>query len=390
VNQSPRRLAAIGLAILLIIGVGYAIVSSASSALGPAAVAVQGLIGSEKAPFFADPHVVAALHRGGFEVTTATAGSRQIAGADLSRQDFAFPAGVPSGTKIHTDHAGSSAIVPFYTPMAIATWRPIVDLLKGAGAVHEVNGTTTLDVAAYMQLVDRNTRWKDLVGNTAYPVNKSILITSTDVRKSNSAAMYLALTSYVANGENIVQNDAEVAPLMARLSPLFLRQGFVASSTEEPFDDYLVQGMGKTPMVMIYESQFIQHAAANDGSITPDMVLMYPDPTIFSKHTYVGLTPNGIKLGEFLANDPEMRNLATQYGFRTSDTAGFAKFVADHHVNVPTSILDVIEPPTYETLEAMISRLEALYQGQGLPSPVPDPTSSAIDSISAPTVRPSS
>ena len=51
--------------------------------------------------------------------------------------------------------------------------------------------------------------------------------------------------------------------------------------------------MGKSPMVMIYESQFIQRAAAADGSITPDMVLMYPDPTIFSKHTFVGLTPAG-------------------------------------------------------------------------------------------------
>jgi hypothetical protein len=390
-NQSPRRLAAIGLAILLIFGVGYAIFSSARNAIGPGAVAVQGLIGSEKAPFFADPHVVAALKRGGFDVTTVTAGSRQIAGADLSKQDFAFPAGIPQGTKIHGDHAGSSAIVPFYTPMAIATWQPIVNLLKGAGVVQEVNGTTTLDVAAYMDLVDKNTRWKDLAGNTSYPVNKSILITSTDVRKSNSAAMYLALTSYVANGANIVQNDAEVAPLMGRLAPLFLRQGFVASSTEEPFDDYLVQGMGKSPMVMIYESQFIQHAAANDGSITPEMVLMYPDPTIFSKHTFVGLTPNGIRLGDFLANDQEMRGLATQYGFRTSDTAGFAKFIADHKVNVPTTILDVIEPPTYETLEAMISRLEALYQGQGAPSPVPDPTSSGLGSIPNPTVsRPSS
>jgi hypothetical protein len=371
-NQSPRRLAAIGLAILLIVGVSYAIFSSARQALGPGAVAVQGLIGSEKAPFFADPGVVAALHRGGFDVTTVTAGSRQIADADLSKQDFAFPAGIPQGTKIHTDHAGSSAIVPFFTPMAIATWRPIVDLLTAAGVVHTVNGVTTLDVDGYMKLVDKNTRWKDLPNNTAYPVNKSILITSTDVRKSNSAAMYLALTSYVANGANIVQNDAEVAPLMSRLAPLFLRQGFVASSTEEPFDDYLVQGMGKSPMVMIYESQFIQHAAANDGSITPDMVLMYPDPTIFSKHTFVGLTDNGIKLGEFLATDPEMRSLATQYGFRTSDAAGFDKFVADHHVNVPSQILDVIEPPTYETLEAMITRLEALYDGQGLPSAVPD------------------
>lgn len=376
-TQSPRRIAAIGLAVLLILGVGYGILSSAREALGPAPVALHGLIGSEKDPFFKDSRVAAALRRGGFNVSVSTAGSRQIALADLSKEDFGFPGGSPAGERIRRDHAGSKVSVPFYTPMAIATWKPIVDLLTAAGVVHVSGGITTLDVAAYMKLVDTNTRWRDLPGNTTYAVNKSILISSTDVRRSNSAAMYLSLTSYVANGDNIVENDVEVDPIMDRLAPLFLRQGFVGSSSEEPFEDYLVQGMGKSPMVMIYESQFVQRAAAADGSITADMVLMYPDPTIFSKHTFVGLTANGIKMGEFLANDPEMRTLATEYGFRTSDTQAFTKFVTDHKLAVPSTLINVIDPPTYETLEAMITRLEAAYSGPGLsPSPV-DPAATS-------------
>jgi hypothetical protein len=374
-SQSPRRLAAIGLAILLILGVGYGILSSAREALGPPAVALHGLIGSEKDPFFKDPQVVAALKRGGFNVSVNTAGSRQIAGADLSKEAFAFPAGAPAAQKINADHPSSKRLIPFYTPMAVATWRPIVDVLTKAGVAHTDGTTTTLDVAAYIALVQKNARWKDLPGNTAYPVNKSILITSTDVRKSNSAAMYLSLAAYVANGNNIVENDAEAGRIVDQLAPLFLRQGFVASSTEEPFEDYLVQGMGKSPMVMIYESQFVQRAAAADGSITPDMVLMYPDPTIYSKHTFVGLTPDGIRLGDFLSTDPEMRRLATQYGFRTGDTAAFNTFVTDHKMAVPSTFVNVIDPPTYETLEAMITRLEAAYNGNGLPTPVPDPSS---------------
>jgi len=367
-TSSPRRIAAIALAVLLIIGVGFGIVSSIQSNLGPAPVSLVGLIGSEKGPFFADDRVNAALKRGGFIVKVSTAGSRQIAGTDLGKDDFAFPAGAPAAEKIRTDHPGSQAFVPFYTPMAIATWKPIVELLTKAGVIHATGGLTTFDMAAYLKLVDANTRWNSLPGNTTYSVNKSILITSTDVRTSNSAAMYLALTSYVANGDNIVQNDAQVAGLLDRLAPIFLRQGFVASSSEEPFDDYLVQGMGKSPLVMIYESQFIQRAAAGDGSITPDMQLVYPDPTILSKHTFVGLTPNGIRLGDFLTNDPEIHQLATDYGFRTTDTTAFTKLVADHQLAVPNTLIDVIDPPTYETLEAMITRLEADYNG-GLPSP---------------------
>jgi hypothetical protein len=383
-NQSPRRLVAVGLAILLIIGVGYGIISSARDALGPAAVNLKGLIGSEKDPFFKDQRVIAALKRGGFVVQVSTAGSRQIASRDLTGIDFAFPAGVPAAEKIRQDHAGSKAFVPFFTPMAIGTWKPIVGLLQSAGLVHDAGGYTTFDVAAFMDLVDKNKRWKDLPNNTVYPVNKSILITSTDVRRSNSAAMYLSLTSYVANGDNIVQNDSTATSIADRLSPLFLRQGFVASSSEEPFDDYLVQGMGKSPMVMIYESQFIQRAAANDGSVTPDMQLIYPDPTILSKHTFVGLTPNGIRLGDFLTNDPEMRSLATQYGFRTTDIGAFTKFVADHQLSAPATFLDVIDPPTYETLESMITTLEAIYNGQGLPTPAPLNSGEPTGSVSAP------
>jgi hypothetical protein len=123
---------------------------------------------------------------------------------------------------------------------------------------------------------------------------------------------------------------------------------------------------------MIYEFQFLQRAAAADGSITPEMQLVYPTPTILSKHTFVGLTENGIRLGDFLANDPELRTLATEYGFRTSDTAAFRAFVQQHQLAVPDTLIDVIEPPTYETLEAMITRLEADYSGSGLPSPTPD------------------
>jgi hypothetical protein len=386
-NQSPRRLAAVGLAILLIIGVGYGIFSSVRESIGPGAVTLRGLIGSEKDPFFKDPRVVSALKRGGFAAQAATAGSRQIANRDLSGIDFAFPAGVPAAEKIRADHAGSKAFVPFFTPMAIGTWKPIVALLEGADVVHQTTGYATFDVAAFMKLVDQNKRWRDLPDNTTYPVNKSILITSTDVRRSNSAAMYLSLTSYVANDDNIVENNATATSIAERLAPLFLRQGFVASSSEEPFDDYLVQGMGKSPMVMIYESQFIQRAATADGTITDQMQLIYPDPTILSKHTFVGLTPDGIRLGEFLTTDPEMRSLATQFGFRTTDTAAFTKFTTDHQLSVPSQFLDVIDPPTYETLEAMITRLEAIYNGQNLPTPAPEPAESVVpasSSISAP------
>ncbi|HYO44414.1 MAG TPA: hypothetical protein VES19_14545 [Candidatus Limnocylindrales bacterium] len=370
--SNPRRLIAIILGLVLLVGVGYGIITSVGDALKPSTTAIRGYIGSEKDPFFKDPRVIAALRRGGFDVSVTTAGSREIATKDLTQADFVFPAGVPAAEKIRRERPGTQSFVPFYTPMAIATWTPIVDLLTTAGVARVTSGGyTALDMDAFMALAAKDTRWKDLAGNTAYPVNKSVLITSTDVRKSNSAAMYLAIASYIANGRNIVDTDQQAATVLDRIAPLFLRQGYVENSSEGPFEDYLVQGMGKAPMVMVYEAQFLARAAANDGSIRVGMVLMYPEPTILSKHTLVSLTEPGAALGRFLADDPELRTLATEYGFRTTDTAAFRTFLDAHTISAPDTILDVIDPPTYERLEAMITRLERLYAGTPSASDLP-------------------
>jgi len=153
-------------------------------------VTVRGVIGSEKQPYFQDADVIKVFHDHGYDVQVDIAGSRQIAtSVDLSKYDFAFPAGVPQATKIKNDHKAKATYSPFYTPMAIASFKSIVDLLTQAGIVTNQGGAYLLDFNAYMKLVAQNKRWTDLPKNTTYQAGKSILITSTDVRTSNSAAM---------------------------------------------------------------------------------------------------------------------------------------------------------------------------------------------------------
>jgi hypothetical protein len=72
-------------------------------------------------------------------------------------------------------------------------------------------GCYTLDMRKFMSLMAEGKRWKDLQDNSTYAVNKSILISSTDVRKSNSAARYLALASFVANDNNVVERRKSLA-----------------------------------------------------------------------------------------------------------------------------------------------------------------------------------
>jgi hypothetical protein len=359
-----NRVLGLSLAALLAVGVLVAIVTS--YVLGhhtPAAniVTVRGVIGSEKQPYFQDADVIKVFHDHGYDVQVDVAGSRQIATTvDLSKYDFAFPAGVPQANKIKADHKAKATYSPFYTPMAIATFKPIVDLLTQAGVVTNQGGAYLFDVNAYLKLVAVNKRWTDLPNSaTLYPAGKSILITSTDVRTSNSAAMYLALASYVANGNNVVQDPQQARSILPIVSPLFLRQGLTETSSEVPFNDYLSIGIGKSPMVMIYEAQFVARETAKDGSITAQNVLMYPSPTVLSKHTLVPLTSRGDAIGQLLLNDPQLQKLAVKYGFRTSDPTAFKNYLDSKQVPQPPQLINVIEPPAYDPLEAMISGIES-------------------------------
>jgi hypothetical protein len=355
----------LGLAAVLAVAVAAAIIVSAAQRIHPATplTVVRGVIGSEKLPYFQDPAVIQAFHDNGFDVQVDTAGSRQIATTvDLSKYDFAFPAGVPAAEKIQLDRKAKTTYSPFYTPMAIATFKPIAQMLIADGMAKD-NGTyISFDVKAYLAAVKNNTRWSDLPDHAAYPATKSILITSTDIRTSNSAAMYLSIASYVANADNVVQDSTQAAAVLPAVEPIFLRQGLTAASSEEPFQDYLSIGIGKTPMVMIYEAQFLAAAASNNGSITKDMVLMYPDPDVLSKHTVVPLTANGDRVGQLLLNNAQLQKLATKYGFRTNNQIAFNQFLSSHGLTSP-SLVNLIEPPTFQNLESMISAIQVLLQG---------------------------
>jgi hypothetical protein len=363
------RIVGLVLAGALAVGVVVAVVASVTGRLSaPPVVAVDGVIGSEKQPFFQDPAVLAEFQRNGLNVKVDTAGSREMATAvDLSRYDFAFPAGAPAALKIKTDHRASAVYEPFSTPMAIATFRPIAQLLVANHVATDEGGWYAFDVQAYMALVARNARWTDLAGSTAYPASKSVLISSTDYRTSNSAAMYLSIASYVANGGNVVADDATARHVTPLVAPLFLRQGFAASSSEEPFQDYLSIGIGKDPMVMIYEAQFLALRASHDPALTADMVLMYPTPTVLSKHTLVPLKPNGDRVGRLLVSDPALQRLAARYGFHTSNPSTFSAYLKSRGVPAPPQLVNVIEPPGYDQLETMITGIDQMSRDGGNP-----------------------
>ncbi|WP_410643989.1 hypothetical protein [Amycolatopsis sp. lyj-346] len=354
-----KRRVSIGLAVVLLLAVVAVIVWGRGEDTAQGATTVRGVIGSEKQAFFTDQRVVDAFARHGLKVEVDTAGSRQIATTvDVGKYAFAFPSSSPAAQKIQRDRKVTTVYTPFQSPMAIASFEPIVALLRANGVVRKGAGDyDVLDVAKYLELA--GTRWDQLPGNTAYPARKNVLVTTTDPRESNSAAMYLSIVSFVANGNAVVSTPEQEAKVLPSVAKLFLDQGYTQNSTEGPFEDYLSAGMGKTPLALIYESQFVDRVVRGDGSIRPDMRMLYTAPTVYSKHTLVPLTPGGDKVGQLLATDPELGRLAATFGFRTTDPKRFAEVAA--RAKAPADLVDAIEPPSFETLERLLDAVGKRY-----------------------------
>lgn len=324
---------------------------------------VHGVIGSEKRDFFDDPEVQAAFASHGLRVEVETAGSREIATTyDLTGLDFGFPSSTPVATALAAKAKAERTWSPFSSPMVVFTWKPVAAVLRQAGVMREDGGAWSFDVRAYLKLAQAHTRWRDLPGAAGrYDSPRSVLIGSTDIRTSNSAAMYMAILSYELNGEDVVTSRREVDQVVPELRPLFVGQGFAASSSDEPFKDYLAQGAGSKPLVAGYEAQFVGQRLSDPGSVPADAVMAYLSPTVFSKHVVVPFTSAGDQVGRLLTEDPTLQALAARHGFRTQDTA-LADLTRAHKIaGFRADIVDVADTPTYDIQEALIEGIAKGY-----------------------------
>jgi hypothetical protein len=351
------------LAIVLLAGVAMAIRYSmrdkkaADSAAGR--VTVRVLTGSEKEKFLTDPELAKVLADEGIVLDVQKAGSREIATRpDLKTFDVAYPAGAPAAVKISQVTGSKRIFSTFYTPMAVASWKTLIPVLEKSGLVSHKDGSWFIvDMAKLVEMMQKGTRWKDLPGNTAYAVGKSVLVTSTDPRKSNSGGMYLALAAYLANGDNVVDNEADADKVADGMVKLFSKQGYQESSSAGPFEDYTAMGIGKAPLVMVYEQQFLEYVLAHPNP-NPDMVLLYPEPTILTKHTIVALSDNGVRFAQVMTSNPKVISIAQRYGFRAQDNTELFAAVDARKLAIPHTIVDVIDPPSYDILEKLINRVD--------------------------------
>ena len=327
---------------------------------------LSGVIALDVEPYFQDLRVQKRLADLGFRLKATRIGSRDMAARVVKGEtpEFLYASGVVAGNQSvdAAKKAGVPAtmVSPIYTPMVIASWSPIAKILASNGmAAQGKGGGWTVDITQLTQAMLDKKRWKDFKDAQAYDVNKSVLVSTTDVRKSNSAAMYLALTAYAVNGNEMVTDRAAAQKAASTVLGLFKRQGYQENYVNGNFDDYASIGIGKTPMAFIYENQMVSYALTKKG-LADGMVLLYPQPTLFNKVVFVATTERSKRLGELLATDTELQRLAVEFGFRIADSAYFAQAAKGVGLTVDEHITQVIDPPSFELMGQMI---ESITQG---------------------------
>ena len=326
---------------------------------GVQTVELTGVIALDVEPYFKDPRVIKVLSDNGFKLNVTRIGSRDMAQrvAQSGGPDFMFPSGIVAANQIldaaKRVNQNGTQYTPFYTPMVIASWKPIAGILQANGlATPLTGGAYSVDLAKLVALMQAKTRWKDMKSSQAFDVNKSVLVSTTDVRKSNSGAMYLALAAYALNN-NELPGDRATAELVAKkAADLFKRQGYQENYVNGNFDDYVAIGIGKTPMAFIYENQMIAYALSK--SVAADMTLLYPNPTIVNKVVFVAMNERSKRLGELLTTNAALLNIGLEYGFRTSDNAAFLQQAQAAKLGVDEKLNHLIDPPSFETMSLMI------------------------------------
>ncbi|MEV0412138.1 substrate-binding domain-containing protein [Streptomyces sp. NPDC050448] len=354
-----RRILGIALAVLLLGGVVVVALAGGEEPPTTATKTVKGVIGSEKSEYFRDPDVVKALADKGYTVKTETSGSWAMDQLALKEFDFAFPSSSEPATEIEAAAGvkGAQTTRPFFSPLVVVARANAAKVLADNNLAKMTGKNSgTLLMGPYLKAAEEKRSWQQLSGSAAFAeLTGTVFIKTTDPATSNSGALFLAATSNVANGNNVVSDQAGIdrtAPLMQKLISV---QGALEPSTDDPFRAF-ISGSGE-PLILAYESQVA--SLLQQKQAPGDMVVLYPDTTVNSPHTFVPISENAKELGSLLATDPKLRELAVRHGFRPQNgVPEFTAATAAHaaYLNPELTGIRQVSAPTVKILMALAAR----------------------------------
>ena len=359
--SKAARLRIIGLVIVIavvaVVG-GLKLAEANRPAPPEPAQTVTGYLGGEKISLFEDEAFLQACREAGLEVDYRKAGSLDMMTADKKGMDYLFPssrAAVSYGEAQGVETAGSDIV--FNSPIVIYTHKPVADALVKSGLMsRDGQGVYRMDMQKAVDAMLADKTWADLGWSDGYG---QFRIDSTDPTKSNSGNEYAALLATVFNG-GVPATTESIARDHDKIAKVFGKSGFMETSSEDSFTQFLTLGAGSKPTMVGYESQILDLAVNHKDQyqqVKDDLVMVYPTPTVWSTHVLMPLDAKGRKLLTVLKSDKIQQLAWKRHGFRMANYLG-ATSVKDFGVaGVQQDVTKVSELPDNDAMQALIKIL---------------------------------
>jgi len=149
--------------------------------------------------------------------------------------------------------------------------------------------------------------------------------------------------------------------VLPQLSKVFAQIGHMERSSGFLFEQYLTTGVGAKPIIVNYEQALIEFSVDHQDvwdKVKNKIRILYPQPTVWSAHSVIALTPAGANLIKAL-QDKEIQKIAWErHGFRsgligTQDDARILNLVG-----IPEKVTQVIPMPGASVMDTILKSFE--------------------------------
>lgn len=320
---------------------------------------VQGYLGGEKVSLFEDPDFQKLASDAGLDVQYKKAGSLDMMTADKTGVDYLFPssqAAVEYGKQKGVE-TGDSDIV-LNSPIVLYTYKDVADSLVKSGVMSKDGDVYKLDAAKAVDAMLQDKTWRDLGWTQGYG---QFRIDSTDPSKSNSGNEWAALVATVLNGGQPATVDS-VSRDADKIKHVFSKSGWMESSSEDSFNQFLTLGEGSKPMMIGYESQILDLAANQPNIYTQakgDVVVAYITPTVWSTHVIIPTDDKGVELRDLLKTSAAQKLAWEKHGFRGATYQGTDSVSRFKVPGTMDKITSVVELPAPDAMDAIIKTVSS-------------------------------
>lgn len=278
--------------------------------------------------------------------------------------DYLFPssqAAVANGQAQGVSARSSDIILN--SPIVIYTYKDAADALVGSGIMSKDGDTYKFDTVKAVDAMVADRTWADLGYANDYG---QFRIDSTDPAQSNSDNEWAVLVATALNGGQPATADS-VACDSDKSRAIFQKIGWMETSSEDSFSQFLTLGEGSKPMMVGYESQVLDPAVNQPDlykQVKDSLVVAYTTPTEWSTHVLVSLDDNGDRLRDFHRSDDAQKLAWERHGFRGASQLGMdsaSRFgVPGMAERVPAA-----ELPNNDVMQELIGAVAASSQGGG-------------------------